>query len=185
MTSDWPPSEQAVIEQWTEQHYPDHMYCEEVPVRNVTEDPFDIEVDGSEVAAKKADLILLPSPSPQVREEIQEYVLNTGKGVEYDDDQNAVIPSDDAVLLEATLANWPDDSIPVQIFEAKQKLGYSALGQIIVYAQHFPKQYAGLGTDIEIVEAGLIYSTGDEMIERSAENLDLTTYQVSPPDTPQ
>jgi hypothetical protein len=178
MSDGWPHSEQAVIDEWSDQYFPDSMYCEEIPIRGSQPlEDLDIDLRKPGSQPKRADIVVLPSPTPELRQQIQEYVQRTGTGAKYDENRDRM-DFDDAGLFEAVLTNWPEDTIPVRVFEAKQELDYSALGQAIVYSQHLPTSYKSFGTELQIAEAGLIYHSGDRMIEQAAQEIGLSTYRI-------
>jgi hypothetical protein len=177
MSADWPPSEQAVIDRWTDSHYPDLVYSCQMPVDETQ--PHNWYELGS---PKLVDLLLYPEPSRQVKQRLQRHVIQTREGVKFvQTDSGADVQLDEVRFFVALLKAWPEPALPVRIFEAKQQLDMTSIGQILTYSTHFADYYHIGQTRPEIVERGIVYATGDSMVAETARDHDISLYSVAAP----
>jgi hypothetical protein len=151
------PSEKEIIEHWSNHHYPDKHFIDEVPVQTPSE-------RGSE---KYIDIMLFdtfPFESEQEYErEMRKFTL-TGRFRSKEEQVKFVLKN-------------LDSKAKVRIFEAKRKFNFKSIGQIIAYSEFLPEYYNDYA-DIEIVERGIIYGKEDEMCFKTAERHDISPHPV-------
>jgi len=152
------PPEDDIIEQWAENNYPQKRYWQEVPVQTPT----------LRSNTKRIDVVLFedwPFPSEQVfKTKMRLHGMSKR--------------SDEKRKIESILSEFEQETIEVRIFEAKRKLNFKSIGQILAYSEFFPEHYKHIA-DIEVVEKGIIYGQEDEMCFKTAERYGISPHPVN------
>jgi len=149
-------SEQNIIDEWAKSAYPNEWYLTEVPISTVESN-----------SIKKADILVVTNSYPIT---LNEFVTNS---IQRSNSLNT--SGEDRV--RTLFSQLKENAINVRIFEAKKKLNFKSIGQILSYSELLPAYY-GEEIDINVVEKGIIFAEGDPFCRSVAEKYNIQLSQV-------
>lgn len=182
MDRDIRPSEEQVIAKWRELEF-DSLEPVDVGSVWVSTDPAgsDVDVVISEVPVsvegastpKYIDIVVVHDLPV---ENLKDLIYETIDAWSIEDPENPSL-NDSGRYIRNLFAVFDPDDRAVSLYEAKVKLHFKAIGQLLSYKDAFGQYYSDI-VGLEIRKCGLIYWEADEMCLRTAEQRGFELCQV-------